>query len=213
MTFETTFWRRRAVTLALLTALLPALACGTRPAEEAPAAAPAPAEARQADYLEVPFTAEQIRDAWVPGLTLVLHFNHPDRQEWQRWTVVAADEEKAEIEYLPLDSQGQPAAPPQRAPSAWTDLRDHALFAAADAKRERTQRETAFGQLDGWLYEVRDPQAESMTRFFFADDLPGAPVWMETTSGETVMLTVHQIARQHLAGPPAGDPETAPAPG
>ena len=104
-------------------------------------------------------------------------------------------------------------AAPQRAPSAWTDLRNHALFAAAEARRERTSRETAFGLLEGWLYEVHDPQAETMTRFFFADDLPGAPVWMETTSGESVMLTVNQIARQNLAGPPADDPETAPAPG
>jgi hypothetical protein len=43
--------------------------------------------------------------------------------------------------------------------------------------------------------------------------LPGAPVWMQTRSGEEVILTVNQVARQHLAGPPAVDPETAPEQG
>ncbi|MFQ5350875.1 MAG: hypothetical protein ACE5EG_10570, partial [Thermoanaerobaculia bacterium] len=159
------------------------------------------------------YTAEQIREEWRPGLTLVLHFSFPDRQEWQRWTVVGSDAEGAQIEYQALDGQGQPIAPPQRAPSRWTDLRDHALFPAVESRRERASRETVLGELEGWLYKVHDPQAETMSEFFFADELPGAPVWMETRRGEQVVLTVNQIARQRLSGPPAGGPETVPGPG
>jgi hypothetical protein len=192
-----------------LVALIPLLGCAAEPASEEPSA-PVPVEA---ESLAVPFTAEQIRDEWTPGFTLVLSFNFPDRQEWQRWTVVGADTERAEIEYQQLDDQGQPVAPPQRAPSSWTDLRNHALFAAAESRRERVSRQTVLGELEGWLYTVHDPQAETMTEFFFADELPGAPVWMQTRSGEEVILTVNQVARQHLAGPPAVDPETAPEQG
>lgn len=196
----------------VLLALLPLIGCAAEPASEEPPAPAAPPEAA-AEFVEVPFTAEQIRDEWTPGLTLVLNFIYPDRQEWQRWTVVGADADGAEIEYQPLDGQGQPIAAPQRAPSSWTDLRDHALFQADQSSRERSRRETIMGELEGWLYKVHDPQAETRTEFFFADQLPGAPVWMETRSGEEVILTVNQIARQRLQGPPAGDPETAPGQG
>jgi hypothetical protein len=212
MTSESRTCRRWAIPPALVAALIAVVGCGAEPVEQAPPA-PEPEPAAAAESLEVPFTAEQIRDEWRPGLTLVLHFNYPDRQEWQRWTVLAADADGAEIAYLPLDAQGQPAGMAERAPSSWVDLRDHALFPAAEARRERASRETAFGELEGWLYRVHDPQAESVTEFFFADDLPGAPVWMETRSGEQVILTVNQIARQQLAGEPADGPETAPAPG
>ncbi len=204
--------RYRAISAPLVAALLAALGCAADPVEQAPPAPDSP-PAAAAESLEVPFTAEQIREEWRPGLTLVLHFAYPDRQEWQRWTVLAADEDGAEIAYLPLDAQGQPVGLAERARSSWADLRDHALFSAAEARRERASRETAFGELEGWLYRVHDPQAESMTDFFFADELAGAPVWMETRSGERVILTVNQIARQQLAGEPAGGPGTAPAPG
>jgi hypothetical protein len=193
----------------ILLALLALAACGTEPASEAPG----PDPAAVAETLAVPFTAEQIRDEWTPGLTIVFHFNFPDRQQWQRWTVVAADADGAMIEYQDLDAQGQPVAPPQRAPSRWDELRDHALFPAAEARRERVSHETVLGQLEGWLYEVDDPQTETVKKLFFADELPGAPVWMETRRGEEIQLTLNQIARQHLAGPPAGDPRTAPEPG
>ena len=175
---------------------------------------PAPPEpATETRTLEPPFTAEQIRDEWQPGLTIVFHFLFPDRQEWQRWTVVEADAETAVIQYLPLDAQGQPAGPPEHAPSRWVELRDHALFPAADARRERVSRETALGTFEGWLYTVDDSGAETTSSFFFADELPGAPLWMETRSGERPMLTLNQIARQRLPEPPAAGPETTPAPG
>ncbi len=194
---------------AVLLALIPLVGCAAEPPSEEP---PAPV-AVETESLELPFTAEQIRDEWTPGFTLVLHFSFPDREEWQRWTVVGADADGAEIEYQALDAEGQPTAPPERARSRWGDLRDHARFPAAESRRERASRETVLGELAGWLYKVHDPQAETMTEFFFADELPGAPVWMATTSGEQIMLTINQIARQHLAGPPAGGPETVPGQG
>lgn len=196
-------WTRGRRSAAAL--LLAALAgCGGEPVEEAPPLA--------AETLEPPFTAEQIRDEWTPGLTLVLHFLFEQRQEWQRWTVVEADADGAVIQYQPLDEQGRPAGPPERAPSLWRELRDHALFPAAEARRERTRRETALGTFDGWLYTVEDPRVETLTVYFFADELPGAPLWMEARSGERRLLTLNQIARQRLPAPPAGGPETAPGP-
>jgi hypothetical protein len=194
-----------------LLALWPILGCAGEPAEDR--RVPATPAVAEEETLEVPFTAEQIRAEWRPGLTLVLHFAYPDREEWQRWVVVEADEEKAQIDYLPLDSQGQAIGAPERAPSRWTELRDHARFAANESRRERARRATALGELEGWLYRVHDPEAETMTDYFFADELPGAPVWFQSRMGERVILTVNQIARQHLGESPAADPETAPGQG
>ncbi len=191
---------------AVLAAVVAAIGCAAeRAVEEAP-----PVPVAETDNLAPPFTAEQIRAEWTPGLTIVFSFVFPDRQEWQRWTVVEADDERALIQYLPLDDQGQPTGPPDHSPSRWTELRDHALFPAAGAQRERVSRETILGPLEGWLYEVQDSEAGTMSRFFFADELPGAPIWMETRSGEDVLLTLNQVARQRLPVPPAAGPETAP---
>ena len=193
---------------ALLAAMVSVVGCAAEPpGEEAP---PAPTKEAAAETLEPPFTAEQIRDEWTPGLTIVFSFVFPDRGEFQRWTVVEADDERAVIQYLPLDDRGQPIGPPEHSPSRWTELRDHALFPAADATRERVSRETVLGTFEGWLYEVRDPEKQTLSRFFFADELPGAPIWMETRSGENAMLTLNQVARQRLPAPPAAGPETAP---
>ena len=199
-----------------LSVLLLAIAvagCGAGPAGEQGAPAAGTETETETENLQPPFTAEQIRDEWTPGLTIVFHFLFPDREERHRWTVVEADAEAVLIQYLPLDEQGQPAGPPEHAPSRWTELRDHALFPAVDARRERVSRETALGTFDGWLYTVHDPRAETMSRYFFADELPGAPLWMETRSGEQLLLSLSQIARQRLPGPPEADPETAPEQG
>ena len=56
-------------------------------------------------------------------------------------------------------------------------------------------------------------RTDQKTEYFFADELPGAPVWFESRQGERVLLRVNQIARRHLAGPPADDPGTVPGQG
>ncbi len=114
---------------------------------------------------------------------------------------------------MAVDPQGQPVAEPQRARSSWDELRDHALFPAADAERSRVTRDTHLGTLEGWLYLVRDPAAETVTRFFFSDRHPGAPIWMESRRGEQVLLEVTQIGRRRPGELAEGDPETAPEPG
>ena len=72
------------------------------------ASTPAPAEVppetnstagpAQAEQLPTPFTADQIREEWVEGLTLVMHTRTPAGESWDRWTVVTSDAEGAEIE-------------------------------------------------------------------------------------------------------------------
>jgi len=57
--------------------------------------------------LERPFTAEEIRDEWVEGFQLTIRRSGPDGEGIERWTVVAADSDGAEIEYATLDENGK----------------------------------------------------------------------------------------------------------
>jgi hypothetical protein len=146
--------------------------------------------------LPQPFTAEQIRDEWRPGLTIDLFRITPEEEVAERWTVLFADEEGAEIEYAIVDNTDLISGEPRVEKKSWTELRDHATFPAANAQREEVVRETMLGNREGWLYTVRDEDAGTVTELFFAKELPGAPVHMRTMQGDQVILELYQVARR-----------------
>jgi len=146
--------------------------------------------------LPQPFTAEQIRNEWRPGLTIDLQRITPEEDTAERWTVLSADEEGAEIEYAILDKTDRISGEPRVEKSSWVELRDHATFPAASAQREEVVRDTPLGTLEGWLYTVRDEEAGTVTEIFFAKELPGAPVHMRSRQGDEVILELRQIARR-----------------
>ncbi len=178
--------------------------------DTAPGAAPAgvPAETVAAEeppaqpesvLLPVPFTAEEIRDEWIEGLTLVLRTRTPGGETWERWTVVAADADGADIEFSPVDAEGNAAGEARVERSSWTELRDHASYPVDVASREQVSRDTALGQLAGWLYRVRDEATGSETELFFASQLPGAPVEMRMSKDGTVAMELTQVERHKPA--------------
>lgn len=160
-----------------------------------PEAATAADEANGEERLPTPYSADEIRDEWVEGFTVEMLRTVPDGEVRERWAVVAADDDGVDIRFNALDADGQPAGEGVVRHSSWEELRDHASFPADRAERERSTRETPLGVLDGWLYTVHDPDAGTVTRFFFADSLPGAPVWMEVTRDGEPELTLEQVKR------------------
>jgi len=163
--------------------------------EAAPAAGPV-LDAHDPTILRRPFTAEEIRAEWAPGLTLTMRRTTPDAEVLARWTVVAADTEGVDIEYATVDAGGQVVGEPRVERSSWVELRDHATFSAAHATSEETVRDTALGMLNGWVYTVRDDEAGTVTELFFARSLPGAPVEMRMTRDGAVVMELSQIARR-----------------
>jgi hypothetical protein len=149
----------------------------------------------EAAILEQPFTADEIRDEWVPGLRLLIRRSSPDGEVLERWTVVAADDDGADIEYAVLDEAGQVVGEPQVQRSGWAELRDHASFPAAISSREWITRSTALGTFDGWLYSVQDDTIDTVNQFFFVPSMPGAPVYMRTVEGDDVVFELEQTAR------------------
>ena len=71
------------------------VACGGAGEQSVAETAPPPASEATADLhpsiLPRPFTAEQIRDEWIVGLTMTLRRTTPEGSSVERWTVVTAD--------------------------------------------------------------------------------------------------------------------------
>lgn len=177
--------------------------CDGAAPDPAPAEAPPESAARSAstpseqpELLPTPFDADQIRDEWVEGLALVMHTQDPTGESWERWRVVAADAEGADIEFTAVDAEGNALGEPRVERASWADLRDHAKYPAAIATREQVTRDTALGQLEGWLYTVRDGATGSETEMFFANKLPGAPLEMRMMKDDVVAMEMVQVERQ-----------------
>ncbi len=142
-----------------------------------------------------PFSAEEIRDEWVPGFRLLMRRSFPEQTLIERWTVVSADNEGVEIEYATILDDGSVEGEPTIARSGWVELRDHASFPAAHSTREWVSRSIALGDFEGWLYRVAEPGATVVNEFFFVPELPGAPVQMHTLEGDTTVFELEQTAR------------------
>jgi len=157
--------------------------------------APAPdLEPGDPTLLRRPFTADEIRDEWVEGFRLVIRRATPAAIRVERWTVVSADNEGAEIEYATLDEDNNVSESAVRH-ATWVELRDHASFPAATATREWVTRSTALGIYDGWLYRVTGGDGTAIEEYFFVPSLPGAPLEMRILDGDTTVFTLEQIAR------------------
>lgn len=163
----------------------------------AAAQAPAQAPAEQRELLPFPFSAEQIRDAWKPGLVYMIENKTPQGSAMQRWAVVSADDEGVEIEYANVGQDGAVMGETQVQRALWTELRDHASFPAAMSTRQDVRRQTALGEVDGYLYTVVNEGAKMTTEFFFAAEMPGAPMHMviRKDGAEALAMRVTEVRR------------------
>ena len=142
-----------------------------------------------------PFSADEIRDEWIPGFRLLMRRSFPEQTLIERWTVVSADDEGVEIEYATILNDGSVEGKPTIARSGWVELRDHAAFPAAHSTRVWVSRSTALGDFEGWLYRVAEPGAAVVIEFFFVPELPGAPLHMRTLEGDATVFELEQTAR------------------
>lgn len=174
-----------------------ALACGV--GSEPEAAVETEGAPKEVDPLPVlldrPFTAEQIRDEWIVGFKLRVRRWTPTAEIFETWTVVGADPDGVEIESKAMGEDGEALGESTIQRSTWVELRDHASFPADRGTRESLRRETPLGELQGWLYTVGDPGGEVMTEFFFADALPGAPVFVHVFKSGEVVEIFEQVER------------------
>jgi len=174
-----------------------ALACGAGSEPElVQVTVPAPKEAGPVPtILDRPFTAEQIRDEWVEGFQLRIRQWTPEAEAIQVWTVVRADGDAVDIKSEVLDENGSVVDEATVQTSSWVQLRDHASFPVDRATREAVVRETPLGELKGWLYTVADPGGATVSEFFFAEKMPGAPVFVHVLRDGELVEIFEQVER------------------
>lgn len=166
----------RRITCVLLTFLISALA-GALAAQE---------------FLPTPFSAEQIGEAWREGYEMTTRVWTPESETLSRTRVEGWSRETIETSEQQIDTSGAAVGETTTATSSWESLRDHARFPAESASRERVRRDTALGELDGWLYTVRGSD-ESVSEFFFADRYPGPPIVFHRTKDGDVLFRAETI--------------------
>jgi hypothetical protein len=152
---------------------------------DSPGAAHAPAT------LPTPYTTEQIRDAWQPGLSVEMRVIAAGGESRRRLTVVSATPDAVVIREESVAANGAASEPPTESSARWSELRDHALFEASKATRERAECRSQLGAMPGWRYVV--PQADGSTvTMCFADATPGPPVEYEAArDGKRLLRMEH----------------------
>ncbi len=150
--------------------------------------------------LPTPYSAEQIREAWQPGFSVEMRTTHAGVETRSRLTVVSATPEAGVIRSESFAANGEASEPPRESTAQWSELRDHALFEAAKATRERAECRSRLGALSGWRYVV--PQASGGTlTMCFADATPGPPVEFETVrDGKVSSRTEHMSYGRPASG-------------
>lgn len=164
-----------AIVFAITTGSVAFLAAGCggggTPASDPPAAllgadAAAAAAAVPGPKHPAPYTADQLRAATKPGRTY-------------RYRVEAKGEPPSErtMTFASVDAGGADVAvtgePKRRV--TWEELRQHAEFPAALVRTREETLTVPAGTFDCIVYVVLGDHGEAST-FFFAKDLPGAPV-------------------------------------
>ncbi len=150
-----------------------------------PSAGPAPAT------LPTPYSAQQIHDAWLPGFSVEMRTTEAGVVSSTRMTVISATPEAGVIRSESFAADGSASGPPSESAAKWSELRDHALFDAAKATRERAECRSLLGALPGWRYVVPQPDAGTLT-MCFADATPGPPVEFEMIrDGKLLSRTEH----------------------
>lgn len=171
---------RAAVVSLSLSALAACASSGPAPtaAVTSPEAAPALADP--------PFTALQIRQATQPGRTYVWRVTQPVKPDapatLRRAHFATATDEGADLVFETLAEDGHALEPAQKSHARWTDLESHGRF-PADALHVTSGSVTVpAGTFDAWIYEVATPDGH-VAVFWFAKDLPGAPVRIVERAG------------------------------
>jgi hypothetical protein len=163
---------RRLLTLFIV------LSCAT--AAAAPKATP--------EFAPTPYTAEQIRDATHLGRTYEFKREVAGRPPATRtMTFVRVSLLDADVKSTTRDEAGKDLEPAETSTSTWEEFRKHAEFPKAVVTITEETVTVPAGKFDCVVYSVAGEG--TVTRFFFAKSMPGAPVLFYTEKGATRLMT------------------------
>lgn len=136
--------------------------------------------------LPTPYTADEIRAAFQPGLAVAFEITEGGATSRQDWLVTAAKDDTVTIRFT--TSEGS-----EERTSSFEDLRKHAEFPAEVATRSESTWTCKLGELSGWTYVVT---GEGTTKtFHFSGAHPGPPVLMTVKAGEAEVFRMEMVER------------------
>ena len=160
---------------------------------------PAPAEAPDdSQFAKRPFTAEQIRDNMPVGSWTLYSIVQAGQPAVQRLTTVSSADADSVVMTVELkDPAGQLLGAPQEDAARWDELMRHASFPVTDTTIRDVDLETPAGRFACWRYEVIGEEEGVPVRslFYFAKELPGAPVRYEMFRGEQSVYSMTLVDR------------------
>src|SRR5579872_4078316 len=138
-------------------------------------------------HLPTPLTAEEIRLGCPPGRVLrYLHERVGQARSIHVSRYVYASAEGCIQESWQESPDGVRQGDPERSAATWLELQQHASFPSATTERDDDEIELDAGRFSCMRYTRVD---ETGTwRFWFARDLPGAPVRFEQHVGDQVVF-------------------------
>lgn len=146
-----------------------------------------------------PYTAEQIRNATHVGRTYEWRVESAGKPSVRRIIqFVEVNEQSAKTVARVLDEKGRELERGQPQAVTWDELRKHAEFPEAQVTIAEQSVQVPAGKFDCWVYTVSEgtgPEA-STSRFFFAKNLPGAPVLFHTDKAGQRVMTSTLIAHK-----------------
>lgn len=164
-------------------------ACAATPPPAPPSQAPAPAAtaaaspaAPAAEMAPTPYTAAQIRDASPAGRRVVYKVEEDGKPAVRRVIeFVKSDANGADTRASTMDSSGRVLDSTEEHAS-WDELRSHAEFPKGDVDIKHRTISVPLGTLECTVYKVTG-QNGAVTTLYFADTLPGPPVFFYVEVG------------------------------
>ena len=160
------------------------------PPSPPPSSATADTTDPDAGRAPTPYTAGQIRGASKAGRTYEFLIERPGELPIRKRVVfVIVTAERATIASQLIDPHGKKIGEPELTESTWDELRRHASFAVEATTITDDRTETPVGSFDCKRYVVveQSPEGEQRQTFWFANDLPGAPVEAHLEQGGEVV--------------------------
>ncbi len=146
-----------------------------------PTAAAAPAQAA-VEMAPTPFTVAQIRDASPTGRRVVYKIEEDGKPQVKHVIeFVKSDASGADTRSSNMDAAGK-TVDSSTDHATWEDLVKHAEFPKGNVEIKHRTISIPVGTLECTVYRVTG-QDDLVTTFYFADTLPGPPVFMYVEKG------------------------------
>jgi hypothetical protein len=178
-------------------------ACGSSaPAATDPSSVAERPATAEVEMAPTPYTADQIRDATRPGRTYRFR-DETDGEPVRIREIVfqTADAGGADIATRMLDESGTEISSEPASHATWEELRRHAQFPATAVHMHDEAITVPAGTFACVVYTVTDEAEGTVTTFYFARDLPGAPVLFYQDAGgrrvSTTTLVAHTPGSAH----------------